>query len=203
MTTSGASSAPIRLTWRRSAGCAWISTCASPGQVSADASDLARHPFMLPGACVHLFPGRGRRLAVAVEKLLVAGHGRYCGIDRLAHALEQALEIRVRQRAGQRVVVLGHHALAEHAVGPGVEAEQLVLPLPRVAGLAEHLHALGQARWQFHFAALLPQRLVALVEVVMQHDEIPDVLQFLAADLVEAVRRRLADALEREELHQA
>src|SRR5690606_36762257 len=203
MTSSGASSAPIRLTWRRSAGCAWISTCASPGQVSADASDLAGHPLMLPGTCVHLLPGRGRRLAVAVEKLLVAGHGRYRAIDRLAHALEQALEIGIRQRAGQRVVDLGHHALAEHAVSPGTESEQLVLPLPRVAGLAEHLDPLGQARRQLHFAALLPQRLVALVEVVMQHDEISNVLQFLAADLLEAVRRRLADALEGEELHQA
>src|SRR5690606_22106122 len=203
MTSSGACSAPIRLTWRRSPGCAWISICASSGQLSADARDLAGHPFMLPGACVHLLPGRGRRLAVAVEELLVAGHGRYRAIDRLAHALEQALEIGIRQRAGQRVVVLGHHALSEHAVGPGIEAEQLVLPLPRVAGLAEHLDALGQARRQLHFAALLAAGLVALVEVVMQHDEVADVFQLLAADLVVAVHRRLADALEGEELHQA
>src|SRR5690606_8046828 len=203
MTSSGAPSAPIRWTWSCDPGWASISIAASLGQIPADTRDLAGHPRVLPGPCVHLLPGRGRCLAVAVEELLVARHLRHHGVDWPAHAIEQALEIGVRQCAGQRMVVLWHHALAEHAVGPRIQPEQLVLALPGVAGLAEHLDPLGQARRQFHLPALLPQRLVALVEVVVQHDEITHVLQLLAVDLVVAVHRRLADALEREELHQA
>src|SRR5690606_14741651 len=155
-TSSGAPSVPIRWTCTRICGCGPISIRASSGQAAVQAGELASHALMLPGTGIHLLPGRGRRLAVAVEELLVAGHRRHNRVDRPAHALEQALEVGIGQRAGQRVVVFRHHALAKHAMGPRVQAEQFVLALPGITGFAEHLDAFGQARRQLHLPALLP-----------------------------------------------
>src|SRR5690606_23685788 len=172
-TSSGAPSAPIRVACKRRPGWGWISTWASLAQAAANARDLAGHLRMLLGARIHLVPGRGRRLAVAVQELLVRGHPRHRLVDRLAHALEQAPEVSIGNRARQRVVGPGYHALAEHAVGPGIEPEQLVLPLQRMRAIAEHADAVGEIVGHGHVAHLLPQRLVALVEVVVQDDEVP------------------------------
>ena len=88
-------------------------------------------------------------------------------------------------------------------MGPGIQAEQLVLALPGMAALAELGDARSKLVRQIHLAAAAPERLVALVEVVVQDDEVADVLHLLAADLVVAVDQRRGDAIGREQGQQA
>src|SRR5690606_5455285 len=164
-TSNGAPSLPMNKHWTRTCGCSSMITAGSTHH------GLAAHG-----------PHRRVGRAVAFEELVVGRHGLDHLVDRRAHAIHKPLHVGVAERAGDQVVLLRHHALAEHAVGPRIQAEQLVLALPGIAALAEDADALGQLLRHLHLAARLPHRLVALVEVVVQDDEVADVLQLGAAD---------------------
>jgi hypothetical protein len=75
--------------------------------------------------------------------------------------------------------------------------------LEGLGALAEQFDALGQAVGNVHRPAAIPERTVGpLGQLVVQDDEVADLLQLVDGLLVVAVDHRVADAGEREQLHQ-
>ena len=77
---------------------------------------------------------------------------------------------------GHLVMLSRHDALAEHDLDPGIFREQFVGNAEHAASFAEQVDAMLERCRNLHFAARAPEILTALVQVVMQDDEIADVL---------------------------
>src|SRR6185295_599279 len=144
-----------------------------------------------------------RRFAVLLEIGLVLRQLHHRAIDRRANSLEEPRQFLIAHQVGDRMMLPRHDALAEHDLDPRVFREQLVWHAEDAAGLAEQVDAVLKRLWNAHVAHGPPERRVlALGDMIVQHDEIADVLDLRAHLVVELVDVGLLDGGAREHLHQ-
>ena len=101
----------------------------------------------------------------------------------------------------QWVVVLGHQPLTHHDLLPGYFVEQFVALFKHLAGAFEQVYAVCERVRDIHITAVDPELTVcALVDLIMQDDEIADVREFNLRLAIELINLGLLDAVVREVL---
>ena len=109
---------------------------------------------------------------------------------------KQAFELIAGDAMCQWVVVLGHQPLTNHDLLPGYFVEQFVALFKNLTRAFEQVYAVCERVRDIHIATVDPELTVcALVDLVVQDDEIADVLKFNLRLAIELVDFRLLDAV--------
>src|SRR5688572_2889837 len=145
-----------------------------------------------------------RRLAILFDVALVCRELGDSPVDRTADVAQEARQLIVSHEIGHGVMLLRLDSLAQHDLDPGILGEQFVGNAEHAPGLAEQFEPVPQCVGNLHGTATAPERRVlAARHVIVEHDEIPDVLELVVGLVVVFVDVRLTDAVARKHLHQA
>src|SRR5690606_30534435 len=117
--------------------------------------------------------------------------------------IEKFCKLVLRQRVHQWMVVAWKETLADQYLLPRDLREQLILLAENLTRSLEQFHAAGERVRDGHAAAVAPElAVVALVEAIVEDDQVPHVLPFHVRLPVVFVYLGLVDAGVREVLYQ-
>src|SRR5581483_1159909 len=115
-------------------------------------------------------------LAVLLDEFSVTGHPGDALLQTGAQTRGLRLQVRERQGICERIPMLGLHALPEHDRYPTGIGKELTIVTSHLAPGAEQLDAMRERVGHRGFTAGTPERLLPLVQHVVQDDEVANLL---------------------------